>query len=43
MSNAVVYAALIGGAEAAPNLKQRLGKTIGPRETSAAPVDRDIP
>ena len=41
MSNAVVYAALIGGGT--PSIKQRLGPSIGPRDTSAPAADREIP
>jgi len=41
LSNTVWYSALMSGD--APSLKARLGRPIGPRETAAAPPDRDLP
>jgi soluble lytic murein transglycosylase len=42
LSNASVYAALLGG-QNAPQLRPRLGPPIGPRETSAPPVNTALP
>ena len=42
LSNATVYAAVLGAAEAA-TLRSRLGRTIGPREAGANPLDKDLP
>ena len=42
LSNATFYAALLGGTEAT-SLKLRLGRPIGPRETSAGALDKDLP
>ncbi len=41
LSNATVYAALLG--EAAPSLKARLGRTIGPRDPGATQADTTLP
>jgi len=42
LSNATVYAALLKSVPA-PALKTRLGPAIGPRETTAAAPDKDLP
>ena len=41
LSNATYYAALLGAQ--APSLKTRLGRTIGPRDASAPPTDKELP
>lgn len=41
LSNATFYAAVLNGGT--PSLKARLGRPIGPRESEAAPVDKDLP
>lgn len=41
LSNATVYAAMLG--EPAPSLKTRLGRMIGPRESTAAAPDTTLP
>ncbi|EHR73061.1 soluble lytic murein transglycosylase-like protein [Burkholderiales bacterium JOSHI_001] len=42
LSNASVYAALLGG-QSAPQLRSRLGQPIGPREATAPPVNSALP
>lgn len=42
LSNGAVYAALIEG-RPAPSLKARLGPGVGPRESSAPPVNDELP
>jgi soluble lytic murein transglycosylase len=41
LSNATVYAALLSGEK--PSLKARLGRLIGPRETSVPEPSPDLP
>jgi soluble lytic murein transglycosylase len=41
LSNAAVYSAVLG--TSAPSLKTRLGPTIGPRDSAAAPANPDLP
>ena len=41
LSNRLYYAALLG--MPVPSLKAQLGRSIGPRETGAAPADRELP
>ena len=41
LSNRLYYAAVLG--MPVPSLKARLGRSIGPRETGAAPADRELP
>jgi soluble lytic murein transglycosylase len=43
LSNATFYAAVMSDAPQAPSLKQRLGKSIGPRAADAPPPDRGLP
>jgi soluble lytic murein transglycosylase len=44
MSNATYYAALLSGdGTVAPSLKARLGKVVGPRESRAGEVNKDLP
>jgi soluble lytic murein transglycosylase len=44
MSNATYYAALLNGdGTVAPSLKARLGKVVGPRDTRAGEVNKDLP
>jgi soluble lytic murein transglycosylase len=43
MSNTVFYAAVLNDTAELPSLKARLGKSIGPRESSAPPPDRELP
>ena len=44
MSNATYYAALLSGdGTAAPSLKARLGKVIGPRDARLGEVNKDLP
>ncbi|HEY6135260.1 MAG TPA: transglycosylase SLT domain-containing protein [Rubrivivax sp.] len=42
LSNATVYSALLNSVPV-PALKTRLGATIGPREATTAPPDKDLP
>ena len=41
LSNRLYYAAVLG--MPVPSLKAQLGRSVGPRETGAAPSDRDLP
>lgn len=42
LSNATVYAALLKQ-EGMPSLRQRLGASIGPRDSKAPPIQQDLP